>query len=182
MSERELTYEVRHRQQQKRATATILVALLMLFFAFWYAFSYYRASGGDETNVGASACRPFDPKVAVPANTTVNVYNASNKNGLAARTATQLKQRGFAIGKIANDPLKRSVKVVEVRHGPAGKDRAALLTPLGGKGTAQVADKRKDATVDLVLGVGFTDLGKTPTPTGKPMCASPTTSPTSNAG
>lgn len=180
MSERDLSAELRHRQQQKRATTTLLVALLLLFFAFWYAFSYYRASDASgAASSGEATCRPYDPKAAAPANTLVNVYNASTKEGLAARTAGELRKRGFTVGEVANDSSGRSIKVAEVRFGPTGKGNAALVVPIGGKGTTQRADKRKDASVDLVLGSGFTTLAAAPSPTGKPMCPPPT--PTASA-
>ena len=182
MPERELTSEQRHRRQQRRTTTTILVVILMLFFAFWYAYSYYRSSTGEAApRSSGSSCRPFDPKVATPANTTVNVYNATTKKGLAARTATELKRRGFTIGEVSNDPLNRKVSgAAEVRFGPSGKARAQLLVPLGGKGTIQVADTRKAATVDLVLGATFVSLAPSPSATGKPMCPSPSTAPSTS--
>ncbi len=181
MPERELTSELRHRQQQRRTTTTILMVILMLFFAFWYAYSYYRSSTGEAApRSPGSSCRPFDPKVPTAANTTVNVYNATTKNGLASRTATELRRRGFTVGEVSNDPLKRKVAAAEIRFGPAGKSRAQLLVPLGGKGTTQVADKRKDASVDLVLGATFASLAPAPSPTGKPMCASPSTAPSTS--
>lgn len=177
MSERELTAELRHRQQQRRTTTTILVVILMLFFAFWYAYSYYRSSTSSATpSSSESSCRPYDPKVATPANTTINVYNATQKDGLAGRTASALRARGFAIGEVSNDPLKRTVKgPAEVRFGPSGKAHAALVVALGGKGTTQVADKRKNTTVDLVLGGTFTSIAPAPQATGKPMCPAPST-------
>lgn len=183
MPDRELPSELRHRHQRRRATATILVVILMLFFAFWYAYSYYRDSTGvaapSGSSGGTATCRPFDPRVAAPANTTVNVYNATTKNGLAARTAADLKRRGFTVGKVSNDPLSRKVGgPAEVRFGPSGKAHSQLVVPLGGKGTTRLPDTRKDTTVDLVLGAKFTALVPTPTPTGKPMCPSPTTSST----
>lgn len=182
MAQRELTSELRHRQQQKKATTTILVVLLMLFFAFWYAFSYYRASDADGTPVGSTTtCRPYDPKVPVPGNTTVNVLNATTKSGLAARTAAELRRRGFKVGEIGNDSSGRKIAAAEVRFGPSGKGHAALVVPLGGKGTKQVPDKRKDATVDLVLGGSFTALAAAPKATGTPMCPAPTGSPSTSA-
>lgn len=180
MDQRDLTTELRHRHEQRKATTTILIALLMLFFAFWYAFSYYRASGGDEANAGAT-CRPYDPKVATPGNTTVNVLNATSKNGLAARTASELRRRGFQVGEVKNDQSGRKVAAAEVRFGPSGKGHAALVVPLGGKGTKQVADKRKGTTVDLVLGNSFATLAPAPTSTGKPMCPAPSSSPSASA-
>ena len=183
MAERDLTSELRHRHQQRKAATTILVVLLMLFFAFWYAYSYYKASGasGEATPTTTETCRPFDPKVPTVGTTRVNVYNATTKNGLAARTAAELRERGFVIGEVRNDPLGRKVAVVEVRHGAAGRSRTPLLVPLGGKGTTSVADGRKDASLDLVLGNAFTALAPTPSPTGQPMCPSPTTIPTKSS-
>lgn len=185
MAERELTSELRHRHQQRKAATTILVVLLMLFFAFWYAYSYYKASGtsGDTTAPTSSAtCRPFDPKAATPATTRVNVYNATRKNGLAARTAAELRERGFLVGEVRNDPLDRTVRgPAELRFGPTGAAHARLVAPLTGRGTAQVDDKRKDATIDLVLGNAFTTLAPTPTPTGLPMCPAPDSTPSSSA-
>jgi hypothetical protein len=179
MPQRELTSELRHRQQNRRATTTILVVLLLLFFAFWYAYSYYQASGaGDDTPATGATCRPYDPKVPTPATTTVNVYNATTKNGLAARTAAELRERGFVIGEVRNDPLRRTVRgPAELRFGRAGTPHAKLVIVLAGRGTTQVADKRKGTTVDLVLGSAFSALAPTPTPTGLPMCPSPSTSP-----
>ena len=180
MPERELTAELRHRQQQRRTTTTILVVLLALFFAFWYAYSYYRDSTGVASPRASEAtCTPFDPKAPAPGNTTVNVYNATSKNGLAGRTAADVERRGFKVGTVANDPSSRKITgPAEVRFGPKGKAHAQLVVPLGGKGTKQVPDKRKDATVDLVLGATFTKLAPAPTPTGTPMCPSPSTEPT----
>jgi hypothetical protein len=176
MAERDFTDELRHRRQHRKAATTILVVILMLFLAFWYAFSYYRASSEPETVTGSeSGCRPYDPKVPTPATTTVNVYNATTRAGLAARTASELRSRGYLIGTVANDPLDRTVAgPAEVRFGPAGARRARLLIPLAGTGTTQMTDKRKSTVVDLVIGAKFTELAAAPKPTGKPMCPAPT--------
>lgn len=74
---------------------------------------------------------------------------------------------------MSNDPLDRSVAVAEVRFGPAGRGRAPLVVPLGGKGTTRLPDTRRNTTVDLVLGNKFTTLAPAPKPTGLPMCPAP---------
>ncbi|MFW5470800.1 LytR C-terminal domain-containing protein [Knoellia sp. CPCC 206435] len=178
MSERDLGYELRHRRQRRKTATTIFIVLLMLFFAFWYAFSYYRASSdAAPAATDEAGCRPYDPKVPTPATTTVNVYNATTRSGLAARTANELRGRGYLIGEVSNDPLDRTVAgPAEVRFGPEGASRAKLLLPLGGKGTTQLADKRKGAVVDLVVGAKFTTLAPAPSASGPPMCPAPTSS------
>src|SRR5258708_37870572 len=50
----------------------------------------------------------------------LNVYNSTNRRGLAASAATVLKQRGFTIAKVTNDPLKANLAVAaQIRGGSA---------------------------------------------------------------
>ena len=88
----------------------------------------------------------------------LNVYNSTNRHGLAAAAATVLKQRGFAIGKVTNDPLKANLTgAAEVRG--ASANAAAMRVVAAEVAGAQLhPDSRTDDTVDLVLGAGFTAL------------------------
>jgi hypothetical protein len=93
--------------------------------------------------------------VVPPRAVTVNVYNATERRGLAGTVATQLRTRGFHVGKVDNDPLERTVTgAAEVRSSTVGADAARTVAAQVGTVVA-VPDQRKDATVDLVLGVGF---------------------------
>jgi len=98
--------------------------------------------------------------VAAPNGITVNVYNATGKAGLAGRTAALLKQRGFTIGTIGNAPAQLQNKVTgsaQVAGGSAGvKSMTVLRSEVAG--AVPVTDKRKDASVDLILGNSFTAL------------------------
>ncbi len=169
---------VEARRRRRRAAVVLGVVLLGLFFAFWYGLSYYRADETARANrPAAPTCSPYDPKARTPGDVTVNVYNATTRPGLAGRTANQIKQVGFVIGKVANDPTDRKVpKVAEVRYGPSGKPDAQLLLKILPKGTTSTKDKRKDATVDVALGTGFKALRPYVAPTGLPMCPAPTES------
>jgi hypothetical protein len=90
-----------------------------------------------------------------PATVTVNVFNATDRGGLARTTANELGKRGFGIGSIANDPLGADVAGVgEVRHGPDGLAGAQLMLYYV-PGSVLVADTRTGTTVDLVLGEKF---------------------------
>jgi hypothetical protein len=101
---------------------------------------------------------PRTSQQIVPRQVTVNVYNATKRQGLAARTAAAMRQRGFVIGKIANDPLRKTLAgSAEVRSGVKGKSRAPLVAAHVA-GAVSVVDKRTDLTVDLVLGARFTAL------------------------
>ncbi len=153
------------RAKRRRALITLLIVALMLFFAFWYAYSYYQAS--DERRAIA---RPTCTQAAaplVPADVTVNVYNATDRAGLAAQSATDVRKRGFRVSTVANDPLQRKVAIAaEVRFGTSGAPGSKLVLRLV-KGSKAVKDSRTDSSVDLVLGEKYTKLTAAPkvTPT-----------------
>jgi hypothetical protein len=157
------------RVRRRRAMVTLAVVAALLFGSFWYAYSYYRADSQAKASEAPTCPRPTAaPKGPAPADVSVNVYNATSRTGLAARTATELRKRGFKVATVANDPLRADVRgVAQVRHGPGGTAGAAVVLPLV-KGAARVQDSRTDATVDLVLGERFTALAPAP--------AQPTTS------
>ena len=168
----------RARDRRRRSAITLVSVLLLLFFAFWYAYSYYRSATTSTTQTLSTPCATVTAGQPNPATTTVNVYNATSRNGLAAATAKEIKARGFTVGKIANDPLHQTVKgPAQVRYGPAGASRAALVRDLIGKGVVMVKDKRTDTSVDLVLGDGFNSLVAAPTPSAAatPTCTTTVT-------
>lgn len=158
----------RARARRRRAAVTLLVLVALLFGAFWYAYSYFRSDAGKAT---ATSCPTVTATKVVAV--TVNVYNATGRTGLAATTAEALKKRGFTIGTVANDPLKKSISgSAEVRYGPKGASVAPQVVALVPK-PASVVDKRTTADVDLVLGEGYQALSpapKTATPTTSATC------------
>lgn len=174
---------IQARRKRRRSLITLAVVVLGLFFAFWYALSYYRAD--TDTTAGAAStatCTPYDPAAATPARTKVNIYNATTRNGLAGSVAKSMESRGFVIVKVANDPTKRKTPAVaEVRHGAATKAQADLVLATMPKGTVLVNDKRKAVVVDVALGTKFTALVPVPKPTGPPMCPDPSASPSESA-
>lgn len=166
-------------RRKRRQLIVLGVVVLALFFAFWYAWSYYQADNSARASrPPAATCAPYDPKVVTPENTRVNVYNASSRSGLAGSVARSLRERGFVIGKVANDPSSRPApKVAEIRYGPKGEARAKLLRTSLPKGTAMYKDKqRKGNIVDLALGPKYTALAPVPTTTAMPMCPAPSAS------
>ncbi|WP_406833111.1 LytR C-terminal domain-containing protein [Pedococcus sp. KACC 23699] len=159
------------RRRRRRALVTLGLAVLMLFFAFWYAYSYYEAS--DHTRaVPRPTCTPTAGPL-LPAQVTLNVYNATDRAGLAAKTATEIRKRGFRVATVTNDPLQRKVAgAAEVRFGPSGAKASKLALGLV-KGSKAVKDSRTDSSVDLVLGVKFTKLAAAPKATPKPTATQP---------
>ncbi len=167
--------------RRRRATITLVSLLLILFFAFWYAFSYYRASVAEPSTDITASCVTISPGSIVPSTTHVNVYNSTKRNGLAGRTARELELREFIIDKVANDPKHKKITApAEIRYGKKGTRRAQLVKAQIGKGAVMVKDKRNNAIIDLVLGTGFKSLAPAPTPS--PGCTvTPSPSPSTSA-
>jgi hypothetical protein len=160
------------RARRRRALITLGVVTLMLFFAFWYAYSYYQ--GSDKAKAAPTPSCTATSTARTPAQVTVNVYNATDRTGLAAKTAADVRKRGFKISTVSNDPLQKDVTgVAEVRYGPTGRESAKLVLTLV-KGAKAVKDSRTDSSVDLVLGAKFTALTAPPkkpaTPSTTPTC------------
>jgi hypothetical protein len=88
----------------------------------------------------------------------VNVYNATTRSGLASSTAGELRERGFVILDVANDPLARQIDgTAEVRANPAQQAAAnVVLAQL--PDAVFVPDQRAEPTIDLVLGDAFQSL------------------------
>ncbi|MGW4803605.1 LytR C-terminal domain-containing protein [Kitasatospora sp. NPDC004272] len=116
------------------------------------------ASGAAAS--GAPAPVPSDTAVPQPAAVKVNVYNATDKSGLAARTADELRKRGFVVDKVGNAPAALANKVpgsAQILSGPGGLGAATLLLSQVAAATS-TEDGRADATVDFVIGDTFNAL------------------------
>jgi hypothetical protein len=169
---RDLDTEARRRPADRRhlrTAITMLVLAAFVAFSGWYAWNTItepQPSSADATT--APTCIPGVPTDApVPADIRLNVYNATDRNGLASSTAREMRERGFAILDVANDPLGKSVTgTAEVRAG-ADSEAAAGVVVAQVSGAVFVADNRTDGTVDLVVGEAFKALapaGARPTP------------------
>jgi hypothetical protein len=178
------TWRARRRRRQR---ITLVVVLLLLVGAGGVAYGVYSgAIGGPEKVDVASlppcpSATPTQPALT-PDKVTVNVYNATTRNGLAAKAATALDLRSFQVAAIANDPKHTKVAgVAEIRYGTKGAASAKLLAAHV-SGAKLVKDSRRTAVVDLVLGAKYTGLrmiaSATPTSTATPTCrpVSPTPS------
>lgn len=144
------------RARRRRSIITVLIVLLILFFASWYAMSYIRADSSPSATTSSSSGSPSCD--LTPAQVEVNVYNATDREGLAGRVAKDLKERGFVVKTVANDP--KQVEVTgrgQLRHGANGAKGATLLTQHVGTFT-DATDDRERAAVDVVLGPGYRHL------------------------
>ena len=166
----------RARARRRKALITVAVVLLGLFFAFWWAWSYYQVGSSTKATPTTSAtCQADGPSVIVPSKITVNVFNSTTRAGLAKSASEELRAQGYAIGQVANDPQKKQVAgPAEVRFGPAGKARADLVLTSIGEGAVAVPDERADASVDVALGQAFVKMQPVALPAGTlPLCPAP---------
>jgi LCP family protein required for cell wall assembly len=102
------------------------------------------------------------PAAAAPANTQVTVLNALGTAGLAATTATKLRQSGYRIATVGNAPsadLARS----QITYAPGRlADAKALASTLVG-GAGLLEDPSLTASqLTLILGPGFTGIRPLP--------------------
>lgn len=179
---RDLGTQTRHPADRRhlRTAITMLVLAAFVAFAGWFAWNTISNPGSDTTGddpTTATTCLPaVPPDAPAPGDISLNVYNATDRNGLASSAAREMRTRGFAILDVANDPLDKPVTgIAEVRAGP-GSESAATVVIAQVPGAVFVLDTRTDGTVDLVVGEAFEALAPagvpaTPAPSGAPLPA-----------
>lgn len=96
-----------------------------------------------------------------PKNVKINVYNATDEAGLAGNVAEDFRNRKFQVKKEGNAP-KKVDNIAVLVYGPKGVGSAHLLKAYFLNNAEPKFDiKRKDDTVDVVLGNGFQQLATT---------------------
>ena len=104
------------------------------------------------------ACTPVVVPAPARASFTVNVMNATGRQGVAAEVAVGLAKRKFTVGGISNAPESWYVtQTAVVHHGPKGLDEA-LLTSSQIPGAKLFADTRTGTSVDVVVGLGYQQM------------------------
>jgi hypothetical protein len=106
----------------------------------------------ETTMVTAAEVLPRSSKV------TINVWNATDRVGLASDVAKVLNARDFTIRKVDNDPLGAVLEGVgQIRYGMNGRANAELLA-FYFPGAILVQDERPRKVVDIALGNAFTEI------------------------
>lgn len=149
----------------------IFVAMLVLFGVGFAIATLLKGSGGAD---GADASASPSGSASVPGCTTImvtpaevlplasrvtiNVYNSTERVGLAGEAAKILGVRGFAIAQVENDPLGVVIEGEgEIRYGPKG-DAGAKLMAYHFPGATLVDDGRGGKRIDVVVGKQFADF------------------------
>ncbi len=159
-----------HRRFVLAAAAAVAVVGLIGWGTMQLIHVFGGRGGGTHTNAArAPHCAPGGTvgqggtgALPKPGAVTVNVYNATQRGGLAKSTADELKKRGFAIGKVGNAPAAYDKKVKGAAILLGGAKAQNALKVLGTQVTG--ADVKTDparpgaSDVDLVIGDGFSAL------------------------
>jgi hypothetical protein len=151
---------VRRQERRSHRGAVVLAIVLAVALAATAWWVSQRDTGQQPAASPRRSCPAPSPAptVVAPGAIRVNVFNATEQRGLATRVATELRRRGFRVGKVANDPLKRQVTgAAEVRNSASGAAAARTVSAQVGQVVA-VPDQRPNASVDLVLGAAFRAL------------------------
>jgi hypothetical protein len=153
------TFERRRRRRRRvRGPLTLLVLVGLLSGAAWYG--YESVLNVPPPPVPTEVCATPSPKAKQHISSesvTVNVYNASEIPGLADRTASVLRQQGFTVDKVGNDPYGSKAKRVELRGRAKNAPELLLVAEQIGGETIR-ADDRTDATVDVIVGAKYNGL------------------------
>ncbi|RKN37546.1 LytR family transcriptional regulator [Streptomyces hoynatensis] len=165
-------------RRRRRAILAALTTLVLLGLLGYGTLELVDVFSGDEDSSEARAGQvaekqdcpgapPARADLPEPSAITVNVYNATQRQGLAQDTADALAERGFTIGEVANAPasLDGKVSAPALLLGGAAAERSGALTVLGTQlegadtGAPQPGGHGDEPdTVDFVIGDGFTRL------------------------
>lgn len=129
-----------------------LAALLLLTAIVWFRV-LNRDSGSGASSASCSSGTPPAATLPAPNLVTVQVLNATNRNGIGEKARSTLVNDGFnSPSQAANDERKGKIRGVgQIRYGSKGKSGAKLLHYYLPEATL-VHTKSKSATVIVSLG------------------------------
>jgi hypothetical protein len=152
----------------KSAKSALTLTVAVLVFVVGGLVGFRLLTSSADTATAAPACTPSTVAKGKPLASnlvTVNVFNASNRSGLANRVLINLQANGFLGGQIANSTSKTTPKRVAILTNDRKDPRVRLVAK-------QFADKVSYAEPDIkvedgvvvVVGDDYTGLkDKTPT-------------------
>ncbi|MFC4785552.1 LytR C-terminal domain-containing protein [Nocardioides sp. MAHUQ-72] len=147
-----------------RSAATIgVLGVLLLVGALWGWSAMTEPFPGKADPALCEDQPVAEGEKVFPEQVVVSVFNAGDRQGLAAQTMAMLQRRGFQVGESGNTSRGEDVARVQVwtddRHNPA-----ALLVARQLGSRVPVVEKRKTpgAGVAVIVGDGFDKLVRGP--------------------
>lgn len=142
------------------ALAFLLILTILTGIVWWRVLHRNDDSttGTKPVVVQPIKCTPGAGAITLPkpAAVSVNVINGAGRDQLATQVSTQLKSRGFAVGK-PDTAASTLPGTGQIQFGTAGKAGATLLSYYL-PGATMVAQNRGDAAITLLLGTGYKAL------------------------
>ncbi len=169
-------------RRERRQTLTFLALFLLIIaigvLALLAYFGKVPMPVGSGKPTPLPTCPAAEPSVQAARDTSVNVYNASSRNGLALTVQRELQKRGFrSPTNPTNDKRTKVTTMAVIRHGPTGALAARTVAAQVAGEVTFVEDARAGADVDLVLGQTFAlaprvaaSASPTVTVAAKPTC------------
>lgn len=134
----------------------MLVAAIVVAFAIMNG--QIKLPTAERSKAVVSVCPAATYDYTPPEKVTVNIYNSTNRPGLARSVADQLAARKFIVGAVANTTSSyRGVALVV--SGAAGQS-AAFSVQRNVPGSDYVQDGRTDPSVDVIITGDFKELAK----------------------
>ena len=159
----------RRRRLQQRQTLifggliTALVVIGLVGTAMWsnlvpapFAREFSTAEPTEEDVT--VPCVPAETAPAAFSEITANVYNGTNRRGLAASSAESLSRLGVVVNQQANWPQGAYSGVVRVVVGPLGVTPGYTVARLFPSAVVTLDSSRTDETVDVVLGATYESM------------------------
>ena len=149
-------------QGVKTAVVILVLGAVLAVVGVW---GFQRATEPFPGKADPPKCLPQEveegQKVRVD-QVTVSVYNASDRNGLAGRTMSQLEEVGFGKGDTGNAPKESGVRYAEIwTETPRAPDVQLVASHLGPR-TEVVRRNSRGVGVTVLVGEDFEDLVRAP--------------------
>ncbi|MGA8112605.1 MAG: LytR C-terminal domain-containing protein [Actinocatenispora sp.] len=144
-----------------RLRALVIFGVLVLAAAV--AVTWTLMSDNQQGTASSKECPPHAKRASLTIpeekDVKINVYNTTDRNGLAQATASKLKGVGFHILAVKQDPKGSVVHdAAQLRYGRKAVGSAQLLRAYVAGATTAYDPERDDDTVDVVIGDGFSDV------------------------
>ncbi|WP_432496688.1 LytR C-terminal domain-containing protein [Kineococcus gypseus] len=146
------------RRRRQRAVFAVLVLLVLGVGGGAALLWTGRWQPGDEVPaVAGPSCAPaVEQPLLPPAEAPVEVLNGTDRSGLAAGVAEELRGRGFTVTRVGNAAVDAGPVTAVVRHPP---DRLAQARTVAARvPEAQLVEDPAVAVVELVLGTAYQQL------------------------
>ncbi|MEE6262973.1 LytR C-terminal domain-containing protein [Plantactinospora sonchi] len=145
-----------------RVRALVVVGVLAVIAVVFVAVTLVRDTQAGKD--AASACPPgaklADTRLRLNKDIKINVYNATDTQGLANSVKTDFQNRQFQVLKSGNEPKNKGVDGIAVlRFGPKGLGSYHVLKAYFlNDATPEFQIDRTDDVVDVVIGSDFKQL------------------------